>query len=132
MKLLIEGREASPEERIRSAIALSKQGTASGWMCKIGYSQFQDDDRTFKTGAKAGQTVEGKLVDNVWVQGYKDGRIFTVVWHNNKLDHCLYNQQIVSLADLRAIIKGDNLSENSDTNVLSENSDNARIKVERE
>ena len=105
MKLLIEGREATPEERIRSAITLSKQATDAGWLCKIGYSQFQEDDRTFKSGAKAGQTVEGKVVDNVWLQGYKDGQIFTAVWHNNKLDHCLHNNRIISIADLRELFK---------------------------
>ena len=106
MKLLIEGREAAPDERIRSAIALSKQGTEAGWLCKIGYSKFQEDDRTFKTGAKAGQTVEGKVIDNVWVQGYKEGKVWGAVWHNNKLDHCLYNQRVISIAELREIIKG--------------------------
>ncbi|NBR24514.1 MAG: hypothetical protein EBU08_12230 [Micrococcales bacterium] len=108
MKLLIEGREAKPEERIRSAIALSKQGIEAGWVCKIGYSQFQEDDRTFKTGVKAGQTIEGKVIDNVWVQGYKEGNVWGAVWHNNKLDHCLYNQRIISIAELRQIIKEDN------------------------
>lgn len=101
MKLLIEGREAAPDERIRSAIAMQKNAVAEGWQVKIGYSQFQEDDRTFKTGAKAGTTVEGKIIDNVWAQGFKDGHIFTIVWHNNKLDHCLYDQQIISLKDLK-------------------------------
>lgn len=105
MKILIEGREATPEERIRSAISLSKQATDAGWLCKIGYSQFQDDDRTFKSGAKAGQTVEGKVIDNVWLQGWREGEIFTAVWHNNKLDHCLHNNRIVSIADLREMFK---------------------------
>lgn len=101
MRLLIEGREAKPEERTKSAISLQSQALAEGWSCKIGYSKFKDDDRTFKTGAKAGTTIEGKVVDNVWVQGYKTGNIFTVVWQNNKLNHCLYNNQIISIKDLK-------------------------------
>lgn len=105
MKILIQGREAQPEERTRSAISLSKQAGEAGWLCKIGYSKFQEDDRTFKSGAKAGQTVEGKVVDNVWVQGWRDGHIFTVVWHNNKLDHCLFDNQITSIASLREMFK---------------------------
>ena len=107
MKLLVEGREATPDERIRSAIALSKQAVEAGWLCKIGYSKFQEDDRTFKTGVKAGQTVEGKVVNNVWLQGAREGEIFTAVWHNNKLDHCLHNNRIVSIADLRELFKGE-------------------------
>lgn len=122
MKILTEGREALPDERIRSAMTLSKQAGTAGWTCKIGYSQFQEDERVYKTGAKAGQSVDGKVVENVWVQGYKNGHIFTAVWHNNKLDHCLYDNQITSIANLRNIFKG--LSENNDTHFLSENSDN--------
>jgi hypothetical protein len=124
LKLLIEGREAAPEERIRSAISLSKQAGDSGWHCKIGYSQFQEDDRTFKTGAKAGQTVDGKVIDNVWVQGARNGEVFTAVWHNNKLDHCLHNNRIVSIADLRELFKGVSLLDYSDSVSVSEDSDN--------
>jgi hypothetical protein len=101
MKLLIEGREAAIDERTRSAMLMQKQAIEAGWSVKIGYSKFQDDDRTYKTGAKAGTTVEGKIVNNVWAQGYKEGNIFTVVWHNNKLDHCLYNNRIISIKDLK-------------------------------
>lgn len=101
MKLLIEGREAKPDERIRSATAMQKNAQAAGWQVKIGYSQFQEDDKSFKTGQKAGLTFEGKIVDNVWCQGFKEGHIFTVVWHNNKLDHCLYDNKVVTLKDLK-------------------------------
>lgn len=105
MKVLIQGREATIEERIRSAISLQKSAHLGGWETKIGYSQFQEDDKTYKSGAKAGQTVEGKIVDNVWLQGRKDGNVFTVVWANNKLDHCLYNNQITTIANLREMFK---------------------------
>jgi hypothetical protein len=101
VKLLVEGREATVEERTRSAMLMQKQAVEAGWTMKIGYSRFQEDDRTFKTGAKAGTTVEGKVVDNVWAQGFKDGHIFTVVWQNNKLDHCLYDNRIISIKDLK-------------------------------
>lgn len=124
MKLLIEGREANPDERIRSAVSLQKSAVASGWVTKIGFSQFQEDDRTFKSGAKAGQTVEGKVVDNVWLQGVREGQVFTAVWHNNKLDHCLHNNRIVSVADLRELFKGVSLLEYSDNVSVSEYSDN--------
>jgi hypothetical protein len=104
MRVLVEGREATIEERTRSSIAFQKLAVNAGWETRIGFSRFQDDDKTFKSGAKAGQTVEGKTVDNVWCQGFKEGHIFTVVWHNNKLDHCLYDNRVVSLSALKGML----------------------------
>ena len=106
--ILVMGREALPEERTRSAIALQKQANAAGWQAKIGYSQFKDDDKTYKTGAKAGQTVEGKIVDNVWCQGIKNGHVFTVVWENNKLYNVMVDKQMSSLTELRSMFKEEN------------------------
>ena len=101
---LIEGREALPEERTRSAMMIQKQASAAGWTTKIGYSQGQDDPRTFKTGAKAGQTEEGKIVDMVWCQGYKEGHVFTVTWENSKLANVLYDREITSLKELKELL----------------------------
>jgi hypothetical protein len=64
VKLLIEGREAAIDERTRSTMLMQKHAIEAGWSVKVGYSKFQDDDRTYKTGQKAGTTVEGKVVDN--------------------------------------------------------------------
>lgn len=103
--ILIEGREAKPEERIRSAISIQKLAIENGWQAKIGYAQYKEDPREYKTGAKAGQSVEGKTVDHVWCQGFREGKVFTVVWENNKLDHCLYHFQLVTFKDLKEAIK---------------------------
>ncbi len=105
--ILIEGREALPEERTRSSMTLQKKAQAAGWTTKIGYSQGQDDPRTFKTGAKAGQTEEGKIIDMVWCQGYKEGHVFTVTWENNKLSNVLYDNYISTLATLTEKFKED-------------------------
>ena len=99
--ILVMGREALPEERTRSSISLQKIAQAAGWQAKIGYSQYQDDPRTFKTGPKAGTTVEGKIVDNVWCQGFREGHIFTVVWENNKLHMAMYDNKITTLKELK-------------------------------
>ena len=104
-KIIIEGRVAEPEERIRSAIQLQKLAEAAGWKTAIGYSQFQDDDRTFKTGAKAGTTVEGKIVDNVWLQGIRKGHVFSATWHDGKLNNVLVDRTISTLADLKLKFK---------------------------
>ena len=101
VEILIHGREAAPEERTRSAIQLQKLAIEKGWQAKIGYSKFQDDPRIYKTGAKAGQEVPGKVIDNVWCQGIKEGKTFTAVWHNNKLDHVLYSNKLVSIKQLK-------------------------------
>jgi hypothetical protein len=98
---LIEGRIAEPEERIRSAILLQKQAQAAGWDTRIGYAQAQDDSRTYKTGPKAGETVDGKIIDMVWLQGLREGKVFTVTWMNNKLDNVIFNREISSLKDLK-------------------------------
>jgi hypothetical protein len=95
------GREALPEERTRSSMQMQKLAESKGWLTKIGYSKFQDDDKTFKTGAKAGTTIEGKVIDNVWCQGIKEGHVFTVVWENNKLYNVMYDNQISSLKELK-------------------------------
>jgi hypothetical protein len=100
-KILTPGREATIEERTRSSIQLQKLANSKGWETKIGYSQFQEEDKIFKTGAKAGKTQPGKIVENVWCQGYKEGKIFTAVWHNNKLDHVLYGKQLISIKQLK-------------------------------
>lgn len=100
-RILIEGRIAEPEERIRSAILLQKQANAAGWQTAIGYARAQDDDRTFKTGVKAGETVEGKIIDMVWLQGVREGQVFTCTWHNNKLDNVIYNREISNLKELK-------------------------------
>lgn len=107
-EILIEGREAMPDERTRSALQLQKAADAAGWITKIGYSQFKDDDKTFKSGAKAGQTVEGKIVDNVWCQGFKEGKVFTATWCNNKLDHVLYGNQLIDIKSLKEMFKDAN------------------------
>ena len=104
MQILIEGRSAEPEERTRSAMLLQKQALSAEWQVKIGYSRFKDDDRTFKTGAKAGETIEGKIVDQVWVQGIKHGNVFTVTWLNNKLDNVLWNRTITSIKELKELL----------------------------
>ena len=101
MQILIEGRGAEPEERTRSAMMLQKQALASEWQVKIGFSRFKDDDRTFKSGAKVGETVEGKVVDQVWCQGIKNGNVFTATWLNNKLDSVLWNRTITNIKDLK-------------------------------
>ena len=100
-QILIEGRVAEPEERTRSAMTMQKNAQAAGWETRIGYSKAQDDPRTYKSGAKAGVTEPGKVIENVWCQGRKDGNVFTVVWHNNKLDHVLYNNYISNLKELK-------------------------------
>lgn len=105
VEILVEGREAKPEERIRSAISVQKLAIENGWQAKIGYSQYKDDAREYKTGAKAGQIVEGKTVDHVWCQGYKEGKVFTAVWENSKLDNCLYGKQLVTFKELKELIK---------------------------
>lgn len=102
--ILIEGREALPEERTRSAMLIQKQANAAGWQTRIGYSQAQDDPRTFKTGAKAGLTEDGKIIDMVWCQGYREGHVFTVTWMNNKLDNVLYDKRITSLKELKELL----------------------------
>lgn len=99
--ILIEGRIAEPEERTRSAMTMQKNANAAGWKTAIGYSQAQDDPRTFKTGAKAGLTEEGKIIDVVWCQGFKEGHVFTVTWENNKLANVLYDRQITTLKELK-------------------------------
>ena len=104
MQILIEGRSAEPEERTRSAIMLQKQALAADWQVKIGYSRFKDDDRTFKTGAKAGETIEGKVVEQVWVQGFKHGAVFTATWLDNKLNNVLYNKRITNIKDLKELL----------------------------
>lgn len=104
-KILVEGRVAEPEERIRAAISLQKYAEANGWKTAIGYSQFQDDDRTFKTGAKAGTTIEGKIVDNVWCQGFREGHVFSATWQNNKLDNCLLDRRIISMTEMKEEMK---------------------------
>ena len=100
-KIIVMGREALPEERTRSSMQMQKLAESKGWLTKIGYSQFQDDDKTFKTGAKAGTTIEGKVIDNVWCQGIKEGHVFTVVWENNKLYNVMYDNKITSLKELK-------------------------------
>lgn len=106
-QILIEGREAMPEERTRSAMTMQKQANAAGWTTKIGYSQAEDDPRTFKTGLKAGQTEPGKIIDMVWCQGIKQGHVFTVTWENNKLSNVLYDNYISSLTLLKEKFKED-------------------------
>ena len=103
-KILIEGREALPEERTRSAMMIQKQANAAGWTTKIGYSQGQDDPRTYKSGAKAGVVEEGKVIDMVWCQGYKEGHVFTVTWENSKLSNVLYDREITTLKELKEIL----------------------------
>jgi hypothetical protein len=100
-QILIRGREALPEERTRSAMMMQKNAVAAGWTVKIGYSQARDDPRTFKTGEKAGLTEEGKLIDMVWCQGFKEGHVFTVTWENNKLANVLYDNYISNLKNLK-------------------------------
>lgn len=104
-KILISGREAKPEERTRSAIAMQKLGTAAGYEVKIGYAQFQDDPKTYKTGAKAGIVFDGKVIDMVYAQGFKEGTLFTVTWLDNKLDTVLVNGKISTIADLKEKLK---------------------------
>lgn len=108
-KILVEGRVAEPEERIRAAITLQKYAETNGWKTAIGYSKFQDDDKTFKTGAKAGTTVEGKVVDNVWCQGIRNGHVFSATWHVTngaaKLDNCLLDRRIISMTQMREEMK---------------------------
>lgn len=103
-QILIEGREALPEERTRSAMMMQKSAVAAGWTVKIGYSQGQDDPRTFKTGAKAGLTEEGKVIDMVWCQGFKEGHVFTVTWENGKLSNVLYDKRITTMKELKEIL----------------------------
>lgn len=105
--ILIEGRTALPEERTRSSLMLQKQAEAAGWKTAIGYCQGQDDPRTYKTGAKAGLVEEGKIIDMVWCQGYKEGHVFTVTWENNKLANVLYDNYISTLAALKEKFKED-------------------------
>lgn len=102
--ILIEGREALPEERTRSSMMLQKQANAAGWTTKIGYCQGQDDPRTYKTGAKAGLVEDGKIIDMVWCQGYKEGHVFTVTWENGKLSNVLYDKRITTLKELKEIL----------------------------
>lgn len=104
-RILVEGRVAEPEERIRAALQLQKYAEAAGWKTAIGYSQFQDDDRTYKTGAKAGLTEPGKIVDWVWCQGFREGHIFSASWGNSKLDNCLFDRRIMSMTQLKEAIK---------------------------
>ena len=104
MQILIEGRSAEPEERIRSAITLQKLALAADWQVKIGFSRFKEDDRTFKGGAKAGETVEGKIVDQVWCQGFKEGNVFTATWLNNTISNVLYNRTITNITGLKALL----------------------------
>lgn len=105
VEILVEGREAKPEERIRSAVSIQKLAVENGWQAKIGYSQYQDDPREYKTGAKAGQTIDGKIIDHVWCQGWRDGKVFTVVWEDSKLDHCIYMKQLVTFKEVKELIK---------------------------
>lgn len=98
---IIPGRPALPEERTRSSLQMQKQAEAAGWTTAIGYCQGQDDPRTYKTGAKAGLVEEGKIIDMVWCQGYKEGHVFTVTWENNKLANVLYDRQITTLKELK-------------------------------
>lgn len=104
-RILVEGRVAEPEERIRAAMQLQKYAESNGWKTAIGFSQFQDDDRTYKTGAKAGTTVPGKIIDNVWCQGIREGHVFSATWHNGKLDNCLFDRKIISMAQMKEEIK---------------------------
>lgn len=103
-EILVEGREATPEERNRASMQLQKLAIENGWQAKIGYCQYVDEPRTYKTGKKAGQTEPGKTIDHVWCQGYREGKVFTVVWLNNKLDHCLYMKQLLPIKNLKEII----------------------------
>lgn len=100
-QILIEGRIAEPEERTRSAMMMQKSANTAGWKTAIGYSQAQDDPRTYKTGAKAGITEAGKIIDVVWCQGIKEGHVFTVTWENNKLANVLYDRHITTLKELK-------------------------------
>lgn len=104
-QILVEGREALPEERTRSSMMIQKQAQAAGWTTKIGYSQAQDDPKVFKTGPRAGVPEEGKIIDVVWCQGYKEGHVFTVTWENNKLANVLYDKRISTLAELKEKFK---------------------------
>lgn len=99
--ILIEGRVAGPEERTRSAMMMQKNAQATGWETRIGYSRAQDDPRTYKTGAKAGVTEPGKVIDVVWCQGIREGHVFTVTWENNKLANVLYDRKITTLKELK-------------------------------
>ena len=99
--ILTPGRVAEPSERTRSSMQMQKFAEALGWKTAIGYSQAQDDPRTYKTGAKAGITEPGKILDVVWCQGYKEGNVFTVTWENNKLANVLYNREITTLKELK-------------------------------
>lgn len=100
-EILVHGRPATEDERNRSSMQLQKQATMAGWTAAIGYSQFQDDPKTYKSGQKAGMTIPGKIVDCVWTQGFKEGKIFTAVWLDNKLEYCLFNNVVVSVKELK-------------------------------
>ena len=103
VEILVHGREATPEERTRSSIQLQKLAQEKGWVAKIGYNKFQDNPRTYKTGAKAGQTVEGKIVESVWVHGFKNNYTFKAVWFDNKLDHVFYGHHKAPVKELVTI-----------------------------
>ena len=92
---MIPGHEATPAEETNSARKWQKLALAAGWQCKIGYSRFIDEDRTYASGAKQGETVIALPVENVWCEGYLKGNRFTIVWHDNKLSHCIYNRNLI-------------------------------------
>lgn len=106
VEVLVQGREAMPEERIRSSLLLQKFAEAQGWETRIGYSQFQDDPKVYKSGEKKGTEVPGKILDNVWCQGRKEGHVFTAVWVGNKLDNCLFDNRLMSMKEMREKISG--------------------------
>lgn len=104
VEVLVQGREAMPEERIRSSLLLQKFAEAQGWETRIGYSKFQDYPKIYKSGDKKGTEVPGKILDNVWCQGRKEGHVFTAVWVGNKLDNCLFDNRLMSMKEMREMI----------------------------
>lgn len=112
VEVLVQGREAMPDERIRASLLLQKFANANGWETRIGYSKFQDDSKIYKSGDKKGKEVPGKILDNVWCQGRKEGHVFTAVWIGGKLDNCLFDRRLMPMKELRErISRNDALQE---------------------
>lgn len=111
--ILVPGRLATDAEIVSPARRLAKTLDANGWEYKIGYAKSSKEGDVFKTGARAGERREDKVIESCWVDAVHVRRkeCFTARWYDKDgkvmLDSISYNGTLIKSAELTALVKGD-------------------------
>jgi hypothetical protein len=111
--ILIPGRLASDEEIPSPALKLTKTLTNNGWEFKVGYARASKEGDIFKTGDRAGEKREDKVIETCWIDAIHVDRKkrFTASWQTvdgkTTLDSIMHNGSLIKSAELSKLIKGD-------------------------